>query len=1071
MSLPHGEGAGNGYRYLGPNKNPLWGDYVPVGDYDPEKTRQNAIDRLARERELERQHRETSLSATARDTEIRKILQNLTLTRKHREYLEGRAIPTTVIANCRSVTQWQKIEEAHVKVPGVNRQGNGLLNGWDGIIIPAHNAKGEFTALRIHDPNAKATGNPKYAVLSGKKHGVSPHLPNGEFPVSVHYPETPLIEDGVIRLGLSEGMEFKAPAAANRLGYPVVGFSGHAQMSLSSEQIAETVAEVKARYGVERVILTILPDAGSHENESVLGSLKRAASTLSKGYPVEFGWWGQSTKEDGDIDEVADLNIKYLTTKEYFALKGKTPSLIERIQAGCRRLSEKLNRVRRKKRRLKGVLNNKDRKFTFKWTGGEAPTREELNGRTVLVAPELRSKFYEAAARSGYKYVLDISGTGTGKSHSVGEINPSACFLRQDEDDKRMYRVFYCHPNYRNPSVANIEEEFIEDASRHNGLYVNADKYTAKGEMWRHPAPAGYDGILTSGTCKYAHVFHDAYAKGHDPEGICGGCEHKSYCAKDTGDGYGFKYLKLSGQKEQKLRTCLAGLTPEMVNDKTLLVVDEAGSLEWSSIRKITLEDMSNLLVQALSHLGAEAIELNPILVALTQLVNQAKIPRFGLQHLEIIEKFGPTDKQERMLFLAEKLEYLTAQPMNELIQSQKELDNKFLSDVIRVWKGEIKGVFYTMGKAFYFAKRNERQIETVRCAGTTIFQDATSSALQMATYLGVSTDEILVCQADVPQPKNLRIKQLIGAGNFANDRSDDQINKADWLREYFKNLYSGSVGFIEYKKHSKKGDLIHFVDGRGSNQFKDKRATVSFGVPQPSLSAVHNDYQLFTGDYFYLSQENEAFANYYSQRTEAEILQEANRLRANLRPDQILDHWICTNQDLSFLEELGYSLEIKDAGTINADLLSVKERTELVYIEAAKELVRQGSAKLQDLADNLGKSLSAVSLWVKRYLARNGKAGGWKDFILLINAILGHEPTIQPTQEQSDIVDAIVPVFEESLRARTILGAETLGIFLQESLGWFGLFDNAMELLAITVSRLSSIDRGRILASLLPIF
>mgnify|MGYP001806602962 FL=1 len=167
MSLPHGEGAGNGYRYLGPNKNPLWGDYVPVGDYDPEKTRQNAIERAARERELERQHRETSLSATVRDTEIKKILQNLTLSKKHREYLEGRAIPVVVIVNCRSVTQWQRIEEAHVKVPGVNRQGDGLLNGWDGIVIPAQNAKGEFTALRSHDPNAKVTGNPKYAVLSG----------------------------------------------------------------------------------------------------------------------------------------------------------------------------------------------------------------------------------------------------------------------------------------------------------------------------------------------------------------------------------------------------------------------------------------------------------------------------------------------------------------------------------------------------------------------------------------------------------------------------------------------------------------------------------------------------------------------------------------------------------------------------------------------------------------------------------------------------------------------------------------------------------------------------------------
>lgn len=769
-------------------------------------------------------------------------------------------------------------------------------------------------------------------------------------------------------------------------------------------------------------------------------------------------------------------NLPDWFTLKYPLKKQEPSSALGKVNAFCKQLAKRLARAIQRKAKVKAVLDTNPEHFLY-WDGGSLPTREEMQGKTLLFDSARRAELYEAISRSPeWQLSLDLSGTGTGKSHSVGEIDPNACWLRKDETDDKAFRVIYAHPNYRNPSVASIEKKFTEDVSRHQGLKVNPDKRTSLGEPWRSPAWGEVNELLTPATCEHAQQFLDLYNKGQDTEGLCNGCRHKSYCAKDYGDGYGFKYLKMGALREQRLRSSLAGLSPEMLGYKTLLVVDEVGALDWKIERKVTAEDMAKLVMAAITKLLPEETQtLVPFLSHLSQIISQESFPNFGLQHVQILEKLGPLPENiDKLIYLAEKVEFATAPKTNELLNNPNtEVQNKFLSSLLKIWAGRQRGVFCTTKKNFFFSVPNERQIETIRAAGTVIFQDATMTTGQLGMVLRLPADSILAIKAKSDIPSNLTIKQLYGAGNFNNHRSPEAIAKSDKIRDIIKTYYP-KVGFIEYKKYSQKGDLVHFVDGRGSNEFKDHDATLCFGIPMPSLSAVHNDYQLFTGDYFNLEKENETFQGYYSVRVEAEMLQESNRLRATLRPDQPLDHWIVTNQESRhFWEKQGLSFELIDAGTLDPELLGVKERTELLYIGAVQELLAQGQVKIQEVADKLGNGIAAVSLFAKRYLARNGKQGGWKDFVELVACAMGHCPQTPITEEEEEVTTALAESFQVAIKHRLIGSLSELGEFIQSMLkDYFSLFQSdPLILLGITISKLVPIDRGRILGFLIPVF
>ncbi|MGA1625419.1 MAG: hypothetical protein ACO4AJ_07325, partial [Prochlorothrix sp.] len=103
------------------------------------------------------------------------------------------------------------------------------------------------------------------------------------------------------------------------------------------------------------------------------------------------------------------------------------------------------------------VLNRSDRR----------QNRIERQASTVPVSqPDLifqhgdRLSAYQEAQRQGYKYILDSSVTGSGKSHASGQMRP---------DDFGARQIIYCSDEHRNPTTPTLQE-WPDLEARHPGL-------------------------------------------------------------------------------------------------------------------------------------------------------------------------------------------------------------------------------------------------------------------------------------------------------------------------------------------------------------------------------------------------------------------------------------------------------------------------------------------------------------------------------------------------------------------------------------------------------------------------
>ena len=315
------------YRFLKEDKHGF-GMYRLESEIEEfsEARKQEWLEEKQRERErwLEQENAKiaASLSNDERDRAIRKILNQLTLTTEDRERLQARGLTNHQIdeAGYRSVVQWQKLEEAvSPALAGVNRYGRGLNNPVDGVLIPVPNVHGQYVALRLHDPNSKETGNPKYAWLASNKQGCTQKDKlSGEYPIAVYHPSEVKHPN---KVGIVEGLEWKPKLAAERLGYPVIGVAGVSFFPKSPQLVKEAAATLGATE------ITYIPDAGAVTNRLVIEpSIELFQLIKGWDYGLSIVWWNQIEKSNGDIDEISlDTEITLISLDEFkshFAFSG-----------------------------------------------------------------------------------------------------------------------------------------------------------------------------------------------------------------------------------------------------------------------------------------------------------------------------------------------------------------------------------------------------------------------------------------------------------------------------------------------------------------------------------------------------------------------------------------------------------------------------------------------------------------------------------------------------------------------------------------------------------------------------
>jgi hypothetical protein len=314
----------------------IWAYAADAEAWTEERREEWRREQSARKQKRERREQERNqraLSAKERDREIRKILSQLSLSDRHQQLVIKRGLTDAQIEQngYRSIAKWQKLDDpVSNRLAGTSECGNQLNNPCDGILCPVANSDGQYIGMRLHNPQSQENGIGKYIWLSSSRRNVTNHDQNGENPIAVYYPENYEHYD---KIGLCEGLEFKSAIAANQLGYPVIGFGG-CNFGSSPKALEQAIALIKQKLNIEKPTFVLLGDGGCVLNKQVTQGYAKVVRLLETWnyQQVQYAWWGQVQKNDGDIDEINSATISkiaYLSPQDFNQLVKKHRKVIE----------------------------------------------------------------------------------------------------------------------------------------------------------------------------------------------------------------------------------------------------------------------------------------------------------------------------------------------------------------------------------------------------------------------------------------------------------------------------------------------------------------------------------------------------------------------------------------------------------------------------------------------------------------------------------------------------------------------------------------------------------------------
>lgn len=892
------------------------------------KEREEKHRRLQREKELAA----ARLIETDRDREIRKILDQLTLSAKDKEILLKRKFLTEDhIKNCRTIKKFQSLSvEIDPRLAGVNAKGTALNNGHDGILFPIRNENGLFVGLRVYDPNAATTNHGKYVWLSSSNRQVTNKYRNEENPIAIYYPKELKHSD---KIGLCEGYEFKPQIAADRLGYPVIGLGGASAMSRSPFSLNKAISAISK--GLPRT-LVLIPDANSPNNGNVWrGQLSVLAWLELKGYPHLVAWWGQFEKFVGDIDEIDDIKlINYIEPSEYLKFSGKSAPkpdfklftqlvglgdpIADILKSASRHLFRKGNKF------YPYTKPQHDQVIKYK-PGDHLPTLKELDGRKLEFdftglnqqeAIEFKARTYERLAREGVKIIYEQSPTGSGKSYLVGELNPSAFFLVKEEEKTPRRNIFYTSQSPRNPVTIAIEKDFVELPTRHEGFVTDSSKLTPLGNPMRYrPQRDDIETELLIGerNCRYTKQLIALRQNGQDKKEFCKSCPLYEPCQKGTGNGYGFLWeMKIALSKTAKKRGHTFGIGADMVENAVFIADD---NITADSTFKITAneQELTRILIESIqfdARIGASIATSFSLLIKLLKTDGIHK--KHGYNTSEILEALGqpPANIAEIISSVNEweclkNTEMTTADEMGNYPNPEP----KFLSRFLEIWasakEGKIKGGITSKSGKITLEFKNPYYQEIKESAHCSIVLDATSTTEYVATRFNVNPKEIYWVSSPASDLSNITIQPVDMGCKVGKERSGDLVSRLNGYRDQA----PIDEKFIEYKDHAREGDLCHFSDARGSNLIEGSKVLNIFGIPRPNIGAKLSEYIALTGRLVKLEDEDEGFTRFYKDECLSMLIQEFGRLRANRYTEEQFLIRVWDNEDLSELRDFGYKV------------------------------------------------------------------------------------------------------------------------------------------------------------------
>ncbi|NJL78337.1 MAG: DNA primase [Richelia sp. SM2_1_7] len=674
---------------------------------------------------------------------------------------------------------------------------------------------------------------------------------------------------------------------------------------------------------------------------------------------------------------------------------------------------------------------------------GQLPTPEEWEkqGKPKIQFENAseRKQLLQEATSKGYKHALDNSHPGLGKSYSAGELTP--CDLGVD-------KLIYQDINHRNPSTITVEDNFVDIPVRNNGYRIDTTRSTPSGQHYRVRTKPG-ELPDTEGNCHRTYLFDAFRSKNYSDtfdfeestvSPICEGCPLENQCRFSSGNGYGFRFQKRTViENSTKLRSHPDTSPVKIYKSNTdegkkesyrvARVWEEAGvSIKGVDSVEVTLKDFDHTVSEVALKTPETFEVLKPLFEVLRKLLNKEIKPKskYGLSNKELVEltkeRYAQDGKdlieelgqlktggglralqailRPSLEFLAEKdgidfnskeaKDFKSLRWVNRELEksSAREAGKEFL-DLPLFWLVDFIKALISEGSIRYercklsIYKHNTKHCELASNAEFNLYLDATLTPEILRLKLGIE-EPILVVQQAPPEYTNLKIVQVAGLGKLGKQRSDSLTKRVEALKSQLKNNHPDLKG-LEWKALSGDGEFNHFADGRGVNRFEDTSALASFGIPYQNIGELAAHYQVLSEAQIALNNPNDDFQLYVEQLTQAEIVQEIGRLRANRRPDEELTFYFCADYDLSFLAEhfSGATLIKVDAFAITPNAGTENQQNKLAILKAAKELVNRG-AKLtqQTIANTAEITQGTISKIASQF-------GGWSPLKKLFPTLL----------------------------------------------------------------------------------
>lgn len=398
-----------------------------------------------------------------------------------------------------------------------------------------------------------------------------------------------------------------------------------------------------------RAELVLNPDSGALTNPHIIGQYHRLNTFVaSTGRTLHIRWWGQTNK-GSDVDEISldrflqaqvigweqfwaivPQNIQKQVLEDFSGSRENTKPEPIWLASATTELEQQLNDEVIADReidlsnslanilsRFRKVGNRATKQCSAKTPAVPAPNIEVHNTFT----PGSRVAAISRAKKLGFSYVLDLSGTGTGKSTTIGTLNPA---------DLGVDTLFYLTQESRKPSTAEIEENYTTLPIKHRGMVSDTDQRTPLGNpVVRHPQTGERPEV--QGNCTQPELFKSFAALGINVEGegnpICTGCDYAQACG--TVSGWFRKDRRDALSKER------ISANPQSLNNAdsfdystSAIAWEEAGALlQYRDELDVTVGDIDKSIGELYQERPELAASLRSLLAQLRQLMTVAEAP------------------------------------------------------------------------------------------------------------------------------------------------------------------------------------------------------------------------------------------------------------------------------------------------------------------------------------------------------------------------------------------------------------------------------------------------------------